>query len=300
MMNFKRKILGIFIVLILSLMIAGCGSSNEDAQAEGSVSEELDYTITGTEPGAGQTKKNEEVLESYDNLAGWEQELSSAGAMLSQLSKAIDNKEPIIFSAWSPHYKFAKWDLKYLKDPKGIHGDEEKITTIARKGLKDEMPEAYTIIDRIQLELPDVEEALLEAQEKEYAEVVKDWAKENQETVAEWTEGVDSVDGTSIEIALLPWDDAIFTANVAKFALEQKGYDVTLTQVDPAIMFEAIATGSADASLAVWMPVTHAELYKQYEDDFDDLGPNLEGAKTGLAVPAYMDIDSLEDLEPKE
>ncbi|MCG3420686.1 glycine betaine ABC transporter substrate-binding protein [Oceanobacillus jordanicus] len=300
MMNFKGKIVGIFIVLILSLMIAGCGSGNEDAQAEGSVSEELDYTITGTEPGAGQTKKNEEVLDSYDNLAGWEQELSSAGAMLSQLSKAIDNKEPIIFSAWSPHYKFAKWDLKYLKDPKGIHGDEEKITTIARKGLKDEMPEAYTIIDRIQLELPDVEEALLEAQEKEYAEVVKDWAKENQETVAEWTEGVDSVDGTSIEIALLPWDDAIFTANVAKNALEQKGFDVTLTQVDPAIMFEAIATGSADASLAVWMPVTHAELYKQYEDDFDDLGPNLEGAKTGLAVPAYMDIDSLEDLEPKE
>lgn len=281
-------------------MIAGCGSGNEDAQAEGSVSEELDYTITGTEPGAGQTKKNEEVLDSYDNLAGWEQELSSAGAMLSQLSKAIDNKEPIIFSAWSPHYKFAKWDLKYLKDPKGIHGDEEKITTIARKGLKDEMPEAYTIIDRIQLELSDVEEALLEAQEKEYAEVVQDWAKNNQETVAEWTEGVDSVDGTSIEIALLPWDDAIFTANVAKLALEQKGYDVTLTQVDPAIMFEAIATGSADASLAVWMPVTHAELYKQYEDKFDDLGPNLEGAKTGLAVPAYMDIDSLEDLEPKE
>ncbi len=299
-MEFKWKRLGIIAGLSLSLIVAGCGSNEGEAESETSVSEELEYTITGTEPGAGQTKKNEEVLDSYDNLAGWEQELSSAGAMLTQLSKAIDNKEPIVFSAWSPHYKFAKWDLKYLKDPKGIHGDEEKITTITRKGLKDEMPEAYTIIDRIQLELPDVEEALLEAQEKEYAEVVQDWAKGNQETIAEWTEGVDSVDGTSIEIALLPWDDAIFTANVAKFTLEQKGFDVTLTQVDPAIMFEAIATGSADASLAVWMPVTHAELYKQHEDDFDDLGPNLEGAKTGLAVPGYMDIDSLEDLKPKE
>ncbi|MFD2627319.1 glycine betaine ABC transporter substrate-binding protein [Oceanobacillus kapialis] len=300
MMKFKWRKLGVIAGLSLSIIVAGCGSEDGDAQADTSVSEELSYTITGTEPGAGQTKKNEEVLDAYENLAGWEQQLSSAGAMLTKLSEAIDNEEPIVFSAWSPHYKFAKWDLKYLEDPKGIHGDEEKITTIARKGLKEEMPEAYTIIDRIQLELSAVEEALLEAQEKDYEEVTEEWANANQEIIAEWTEGVDSVDGTSIELALLPWDDAIFTANVAKVALEQKGFNVTLTQVDPAIMFEAVATGNADASLAVWMPITHADLYEEYKRDFDDLGPNLEGAKTGLAVPAYMDINSLEDLEPKE
>ncbi|MEF3331638.1 glycine betaine ABC transporter substrate-binding protein [Oceanobacillus sp. M60] len=303
MMKFKKftwKSLGIITGLSLSLIVAGCNSNDGDVHAEANISDELDYTITGTEPGAGQTLKNEEVLDSYNNLAGWEQELSSAGAMLTQLSDAIENEEPIVFSAWSPHYKFAQWDLKYLDDPQGIHGDEEQITTIAREGLKDEMPEAYTILDRIELELPDVEEALLEAQEKDFETVAQDWADANQEIVTEWTDGVDSVDGTSIELALLPWDDAIFTANVAKIALEQQGFQVTLTQVDPAIMFESIATGSADASLAVWMPVTHAELYEQYESDFDDLGPNLDGAKTGLAVPAYMDIDSLEDLEPKD
>lgn len=299
MVNIEWKKLGIIAGLCLSLIVAGCGSEDGDAQAEANISEELNYTITGTEPGAGQTQKNEEVLEKYDNLTGWEQELSSAGAMLTQLSDAIDNEEPIVFSAWSPHYMFAKWDIKYLDDPQGIHGDEEQITTIVRKGLEDEMPEAHTILGRIQLELPDVEEALLEAQEKDFEEVAQDWADANQETIAEWTEGVDSVDSTSIELALLPWDDAIFTANVAKIVLEQQGFSVTLTQVDPAIMFESIATGSADASLAVWMPVTHAALYEQYKDNFEDLGPNLEGAKTGLAVPAYMGIDSLEDLESK-
>ncbi|WP_117170286.1 glycine betaine ABC transporter substrate-binding protein [Paraliobacillus sediminis] len=300
MMNLKWKNVGLVTGLSLSLIVAGCGSNEDNAQSEKSVSEELEYTITGTEPGAGQTKTNEEVLDSYENLAGWEQELSSAGAMLAELSEAIDNEEPIIFSAWSPHYKFAKWDLKYLEDPKGIFGDAGKINTIVRKGLKDEMPEAYTILDRIQLELPDVENALLEAQETEFEEVAKDWANTNEETVAEWTKDIDSVDGNAIEIALLPWDDAIFTANVAKIVLEQQGFDVTLTRLDPAIMFEAIATGSADASLAVWMPVTHAYLYEQHEGEFDDLGPNLDGARTGLAVPSYMDIDSLEDLEPKE
>jgi len=31
-----------------------------------------------------------------------------------------------------------------------------------------------------------------------------------------------------------------------------------------------------------------------------DMGENLTGAQNGFVVPAYMDIDSIEDLEPKE
>ena len=37
-------------------------------------------------------------------------------------------------------------------------------------------------------------------------------------------------------------------------------------------------------------------IYAKYEAEIDDLGANLEGAKIGLVVPAYMDIDSIEDL----
>lgn len=299
MKKFKWRKLGVAAGLSLSFFLVGCNSDEENAQGEALIGEQVDYTITGTEPGAGQTQKNEEVLEEYDNLNGWEQDVSSAGAMLTQLENSINNEEPIIFSAWSPHYKFAQWDLKYLDDPKGIHGEEEQITTIGREGLNDEMPEAYTILERIQLNLEDVEEALYEAQEKDFETVAREWSVDNQETISEWIESVDNVNNTEIELALLPWDDAIFTANVAKIALEDKGFNVTLTEVDPAIMFESIATGSADASLAVWMPVTHADLYEQYEENFEDLGTNLEGAKTGLAVPEYMDIESLEDLEPK-
>jgi glycine betaine/proline transport system substrate-binding protein len=286
--------------LSLTLFATGCGAAAEDEEKQESVSEALEYTITGTEPGAGQTQKNVEAMEKYDSLQGWEQELSSAGAMLTQLSEAIENEEPIIFSAWSPHYKFANWDLKYLEDPLNIYGEEEQIRTIVRNGLKDEMPEAYTILDRIEFELESVEAALLEALDSDYETVSKSWVEENQDTIAEWTEEVNTVDGTSIELVLLPWDDAKFTANVAKIILEEQGFNVTLTPVDPAIMFEAVATGNADASMAVWMPSTHEPLYSEYEGNFEDLGPNLEGAKVGLAVPAYMDIDSLEDLEPKE
>ena len=64
-------------------------------------------------------------------------------------------------------------------------------------------------------------------------------------------------------------------------------------------MWEAVATSEADAMVAAWLPGTHGDLYEQYQDQLIDLGPNLEGAKIGLVVPSYMDIDSIEDLRYK-
>lgn len=303
MKSFKWRKLGIVSGLSLVLLFTGCGTNEgKDGQvtADESVSEQMNYTITGLEPGAGQTETNEKAIEVYDSLQGWEQDLSSTGAMLSALDEAIDKEEPIIITAWSPHYMFAKWDIKYLDDPEGVYGEAESVVTIVRKGLKEDLSEAYTILDRIQFDLADVEQGLLEAQEKEFEEVTEKWVGENQDLVTEWTDGVDDVDNTPIEIVTTPWDDALFSANVAKVVLEKQGYDVTLTPVDPAVLFEAVATGEADASLSPWIPATHGEFYDAYEGEFEDLGANLEGAKIGLAVPSYMDIDSLSDLEPKK
>src|SRR5699024_12649697 len=36
--------------------------------------------------------------------------------------------------------------------------------------------------------------------------------------------------------------------------------------------------------------------YEEYGDDVVDLGPNMEGNKTGLAVPVYMDVTSIEEV----
>lgn len=301
MKNSKWKNILLIGGLSLTLLAASCGTTgSEQDKVNKSVSEQMDYTITGLEPGAGQTETNEEAIAAYDSLQGWEQDLSSTGAMLSALDDAIENEKPIIITAWSPHYMFAKWDIKYLEDPEGVYGEEESVVTIARKGLKEDLPEAYTILDRIQFELSDVEQGLLEVQEKEFEEVTAEWVADNQNRVAEWTDGVATVDGTPIELVTTPWDDALFSANVTKIVLEEQGYDVTLTPVDPAVLFESVATGEADASLSPWIPSTHGEFYDAYEGQFEDLGPNLEGAKIGLAVPSYMEISSLTELEPKK
>ncbi|MDC3413992.1 glycine betaine ABC transporter substrate-binding protein [Terrihalobacillus insolitus] len=313
MFQFKWKRFGIVAGLSLSLVVAGCGQEDTDDTANNAdnggddqtettanVSSEIEYTITGIEPGAGITQATDNALTEYENLSGWEQETSSTAAMLTALGDAIDNEEPIVVTGWSPHYMFAKYDLKYLEDPKGVFGGVEYIATIVRKGLKEDMPEAYTILDRFQWEPADMESVMLAAQDIDFEKAAQQWVDENQETVAEWTDGVEPVDGAPIELVLTPWDTERSSANVAKVVLEQQGYDVTLTPVDPSVMFQAIAEGDGDASLAPWMPQTHAAFYEEYEGKFEDLGKNLTGAKIGLVVPSYMDIDSIEDLEPAE
>jgi glycine betaine/proline transport system substrate-binding protein len=268
---FSLKKLGVIAGLSLSLVAAGCGSDesndsgDEQAEASTNYSEEMEYQITGIEPGAGQTETNETAIKEYESLAGGEQETSSAAAMLTALGEAIDNEEPIVVAAWSPHYMFAKYDIKYLEDPKKVFGEEEHITTIVREGLEEDMPGAYTILDRVHWELSVFEEALLAAQEMDFdfEQVAQDWVDENQDKVDEWTEGVDPVDGKSIELVLTPWDAENFSTNVTKIVLEEQGFDVKLTPVDPSVMFGAIASGDSDATLSPWMPATHGALYEE-------------------------------------
>ena len=116
----------------------------------------------------------------------------------------------------------------------------------------------------------------------------------------EWTEGIEKVDGEKIEIVSTPWDSERASESVVKVVLEQLGYDVTVTPVDPAIMFQAIANGEADATVAPWLPTTHNVFYEKHKEDIIDLGENLKGTQNGFVVPAYVDIDSIEDLQSKE
>jgi glycine betaine/proline transport system substrate-binding protein len=85
-----------------------------------------------------------------------------------------------------------------------------------------------------------------------------------------------------------------------QIVLEELGYTVDITSVDPVVMFQAIAHDEGDASLAPWLPMTFGAYYDEYEDQIVDLGPNMSGAMNGLVVPAYMDIDSVEDLPAKD
>lgn len=110
----------------------------------------------------------------------------------------------------------------------------------------------------------------------------------------------DLVSGESkgtITLSYVTWDTEIASTNVIAEVLRQAGYTVEITPLDNAIMWSSVATKEADAMVGAWLPNTHAPQYEQYGDQMEDLGPNLEGAITGLTVPTYMeDVNSIEDL----
>ena len=220
--------------------------------------------------------------------------------MTASLKKAYDKKQPIIVTGWTPHWKFAKYDLKYLEDPKGVYGGEEQIRTIGRIGLADDLPEAHEILSRFNWTEDDMGEIMVAIQEGEKEDVAaQNWVDANEEKVAEWTNGVEKVDGDKIKLAYVAWDSEIASHNVMKIVLEDMGYKVTLTQVEAGPLWTAVADGSADASLAAWMPLTHKTYAEKFEGKFEELGVNMEGVKVGLVVPKYMDITSIEDLKSK-
>lgn len=153
------------------------------------LSDEADKNITGIEAGAGVVGAAERALEDYDNLSDWELTPSSSGAMVTALGEAIDNKEDIIVTGWSPHWKFATYDLKYLEDPKGTFGDKEEIKTMARKGLEDDMPEVYKVLDNFNWSMDDMESVMLQISEgSDPADAAREWVDANQDKVSEWTE----------------------------------------------------------------------------------------------------------------
>lgn len=298
MFNFSFKRLGVALGLSVVLILAACGGDSDGDSASGFGSE-VNYEIIGIEPGAGVVKAAESSVDEY-GLDGWEVVTSSSGAMATALREAIDKEEPIIVTGWSPHWKFEEYDLKYLEDPKGVFGDAETIETMVRQGLEEDLPNAYKMLEQFEWTTEDMEAVMLEIQQgRSPAEVAADWVANNEDKVSAWTEGVDEANGEEIELVYVEWDTEIASTHVVAEVLENLGFDVTVTPLDNAVMWEAVASGQADGMVAAWLPDTHGDLYEQHKDNLVELGVNLEGAKIGLVVPAYMEIDSIEDLTPK-
>ena len=107
----------------------------------------FDSKIYGIDPGAGLMQLSEKAVKDY-KLTKYTLMDGSDAVMVGALADAIRNKKWIVVTGWSPHWMFGRWQLKYLEDPKKSLGEEEVIHTIARKGLKDDMPEVHAFLSK--------------------------------------------------------------------------------------------------------------------------------------------------------
>nr|WP_202501602.1 ABC transporter permease/substrate binding protein [Streptomyces sp. SID5785] len=104
--------------------------------------------------------------------------------------------------------------------------------------------------------------------------------------------------GKKITIGYIPWDEGVASTFLWKEILEQRGFEVEAKQFDAGPLYTSMAQGSVDFETDSWLPTTHAEYWKKYGKDLEDLGSWYGPTSLELTVPAYMKgIDSLEDLK---
>ncbi|MCF8331013.1 MAG: glycine betaine ABC transporter substrate-binding protein, partial [Bacteroidales bacterium] len=84
--------------------------------------------------------------------------------------------------------------------------------------------------------------------------------------------------------------------HLAKAALENNNYDVTIKPIEPGPIYASLAKGDADLFLDAWLPHTHADYWEKYGDKLVKVGESFSGGTTGLVVPQYVDIDSIPQL----
>ncbi|WP_145333392.1 glycine betaine ABC transporter substrate-binding protein [Paenibacillus xylanexedens] len=279
---------------------ASSSASSSTPAANANVGDEVNHRIIGIDPGAGIMKSTASAIEKY-GLTNWNLVEGSGAAMTATLDKAYKNKEPIIITGWTPHWMFNQYDLKYLEDPDKVYGDAEEIHTIARKGLKEDHPVAYEFLKRFKWTSDEMGEMMIAIQDGTSPEqAAKDYAEKHKDQIDEWTKGLTPVNGDTFRLGYVAWDSEIASTNLLKYVMENNlGYKVNALQVEAGPMWTGVASGDVDASPAAWLPLTHADYWAKYKDQLDDLGANMTGVKTGLVVPAYMDVKSIADLKDK-
>lgn len=143
--------------------------------------------IIGIDPGAGLMAATEEALDVYnlDNMTLVE---GSDAAMTAALGAAIDNEEWIVVTGWTPHWKEAAYELKYLEDPELVFGEEEYVAAVARQGLAEDMPEVYQFLDNFYWTPEQLGEILMWNEEPgaDPQETAQRWVAENRDIVEDW------------------------------------------------------------------------------------------------------------------
>lgn len=141
--------------------------------------------IIGIDPGAGIMKAASRANETYD--LNFKIVQGSEAAMVSALNKAYAKNEWIVITGWSPHWKFAKYDLKYLEDPKMEFGEAEELHTLANKNFTSSQPEITAMLKKFKMsdsQIGSLEGLIDDGMDP--VDAAKKWIEDNQDTVDEW------------------------------------------------------------------------------------------------------------------
>ena len=104
--------------------------------------------------------------------------------------------------------------------------------------------------------------------------------------------------GDQLTIGYINWDEDIAVTHLWQKVLQDKGYDVQIQQVsDAGPTFVGLDKGDLDLFFDAWLPATHKTYWDKYGKDLTDINTWYNSAPLTIAVPKYVDVNSMADLK---
>ncbi|MNS71506.1 Glycine betaine/carnitine transport binding protein GbuC precursor [compost metagenome] len=148
-------------------------------------SEKLGNRIIGIEPGSGLMSDANNVVKAYDIKLKLVE--GSTSAMTAALKSAVDRKEWVAVTVWDPSWMTKKFDLKFLKDPKGVFPPLQGYYWIGHKGFAEANPRARELMASVYVPITDITAMNAEVKDgKTMDEAIKGWIDGHTDLVNRW------------------------------------------------------------------------------------------------------------------
>ncbi|QPB22793.1 glycine betaine ABC transporter substrate-binding protein [Rhizobium sp. 007] len=141
--------------------------------------------IIGIEPGSGLMRDTSNAVKDYDIKLQLVE--GSTAAMTAALKSAYDRKEWVAVTIWEPSWMVQKYEVKYLKDPKGVFPPPQSYYWIGQKGFSEENPHAREVMASVYVPLADITTINGEVKDgKTMDQAVQDWIGAHANLIKRW------------------------------------------------------------------------------------------------------------------
>lgn len=141
--------------------------------------------IIGIEPGSGLMRDTANAVKDY----GLKLQLleGSTAAMTAALKSAIDRKEWVAVTLWTPSWMAQKYDVKFLRDPKGVYPPPQSYYWIGHKGFAADYPHAREVIGSVYVPIDDIAAINSAVKDgKSMDDAVKAWIDAHADLMKRW------------------------------------------------------------------------------------------------------------------
>lgn len=141
--------------------------------------------IIGIEPGSGLMSDATNAVSAY----GIKLKLleGSTAAMTAALKSAVDRKEWVAVTVWEPSWMAQKFDLKFLKDPKGVFPPPQGYYWIGHKDFSKEYPRAREVMASVYVPISDITAINGEVKDgKTMEQAIQGWTAGHAELLKRW------------------------------------------------------------------------------------------------------------------